>query len=79
MPLGLVVSGANTPDGKLLEKTLLAMPVRRPAAEAGEPHLSLDKGCRGEPCATLAANLGYVLHVPEKANAKKTEAQTWTA
>jgi len=71
LPLGLVVSGANTPDGKLLKTTLLAMPVRRPDTEEVEQHLSLDKGYSGEPCATIAENLGYILHVPDKANAKK--------
>lgn len=71
LPLGLVVSGANTPDGKLLEKTLLAIPVTRPDTKAVEQHLSLDKGYSGEPCATIAEYLGYVLHVPDKANAKK--------
>ena len=71
LPLGLVVSGANTPDGKLLETTLLAMPVERPDAEEVEQHLSLDKGYSGEPCATIAENQGYILHVPDKDNAKK--------
>jgi len=71
LPLGLVISGANTPDGKLLEKTLLAIPVTRPDTEEVEQHLSLDKGYSGEPCATIAEYLGYVLHVPDKANAKK--------
>lgn len=71
LPLGLVASGANTPDGKLLEITLLAMPVERPDAEEVEQHLSLDKGYSGEPCATIAENLGYTLHVPDKDNAKK--------
>jgi putative transposase len=71
LPLGLVVSGANTPDGKLLKTTLLAMPVTRPDTEEVEQHLSLDKGYSGEPCATIAENLGYILHVPDKTNAKK--------
>jgi putative transposase len=71
LPLGLVVSGANTPDGKLLEKTILAMPVQRPDQKVVEQHLSLDKGYSGEPCATIAENLGYILHVPDKANTKK--------
>lgn len=72
LPLGLVVSGANTSDGQLLETTLLAMPVKRPETEDVEQHLSLDKGYSGEPCATIAENQGYILHVPDKANAKKS-------
>jgi putative transposase len=71
LPLGLVVSGANTPDGKLLETTLLAIPIERPAPNKVEQHLSLDKGYSGEPCAATAETLGYTLHVPDKANAKK--------
>ncbi|GER80503.1 transposase, IS5 family [Candidatus Denitrolinea symbiosum] len=79
LPLGLVVSGANTPDGKLLETTLLAIPIERPDPNETEQHLSLDKGYSGEPCATSAEAQGYILHVPDKANAKKTQAETWTA
>src|SRR4030067_770830 len=30
LPLGMVVSGANTPDGRLLESTLGAGPIERP-------------------------------------------------
>jgi putative transposase len=79
LPLGLVVSGANTPDGKLLEPTLLAIPVERPDPKEAEQHLSLDKGYSGEPCATTAETQGYTLHVPDKANTKKTQAPTWAA
>lgn len=79
LPLGLLVSGANTPDGKLLEKTLRAMPMQRPDPEEVEQHLSLDKGYSGEPYAAIAENLGYLLHVPDKVNAKKTQASTRTA
>jgi putative transposase len=71
LPLGLVVSGANTPDGKLLEPTLLAIPIERPDPDETEQHLSLDKGYSGEPCATTAEAQGYTVHVPDKANAKK--------
>ncbi|HEU0292220.1 MAG TPA: IS5 family transposase [Anaerolineales bacterium] len=75
LPLGLVASGANTPDGKLLETTLLAIPVSRPDPEMVEQHLSLDKGYSGEPCATTAQTHSYRLHVPDKANAKKRKRQ----
>lgn len=71
LPLGLVASGANTPDGKLLETTLLAIPVSRPDPDVVEQHLSLDKGYSGEPCEATAQTQGYILHVPDKANAKK--------
>ena len=65
LPLGIVVSGANTPDGKLLERTLLAIPIERPDPDEVEQHLSLDKGYSGEPCTTTAVTQGYTVHVPE--------------
>ena len=71
LPLGLVVSGANVPDGRLLKATWQALPVERPDPTTTEQHLSLDKGYSGEPCATVAAEAGYIIHVPDKANAKK--------
>ena len=71
LPLGIVVSGANTPDGKLLEATLQSMPIERPDPEATPQHLCLDKAYSGEPYTTLAETEGYTLHVPDKANAKK--------
>jgi putative transposase len=71
VPLGLVVSGANTPDGRLLDATLHAVPIERPDPATTEQHLCLDKGYSGEPCARVAKDAGYIVHVPDKANAKK--------
>jgi len=71
VPLGIVLSGANAPDGQWLESTLLAVPIERPDAEATPQHLCWDKAYSGEPCATVAESAGYTLHVPDKANAKK--------
>jgi putative transposase len=71
VPLGIVASGANTPDGRLLEATLEAVPIERPDPETTEQHLCLDKGYSGEPCARVAEDAGYIVHVPDKANAKK--------
>lgn len=71
LPLGIVVSGANTPDGLLLEPTLRAMPIERPNPEETEQHLCLDKAYSGEPYVTLAEAMGYTVHVPDKINAKK--------
>jgi putative transposase len=70
-PLGLVVSGANTPDGPLLEATLTSGPVERPDPSETPQHLCLDKAYSDAPSANVAAAHGYVLHVPDKANAKK--------
>lgn len=71
VPLGLVVSGANTPDGQLLEATLTSGPVERPDPTETPQHLCLDKAYSGTPGAEVAEAHGYVLHVPDKANAKK--------
>jgi len=71
LPLGIVVSGANTPDGLLLEPTLRAMPIERPNPEETEQHLCLDKAYSGEPYVALTEAMGYIVHVPDKVNAKK--------
>ena len=78
LPLGIVVSGANTPDGNLLETTIKTIPIERPLADEVEQHLCLDKGYCGEPCTTVAEEHGYTVHVPDKANAKKTRTATRT-
>lgn len=71
-PLGLVVSGANTPDRNLLEATLASLPIQRPDPEIAPQNLSLDKGYSDGPSADVALTYGYELHVPDKANAKKS-------
>ena len=71
VPLGLAVSGANTPDGQLLEATLTSGPVERPDPSETPQHLCLDKAYSDAPSAAVAQAQGYVLHVPDKANAKK--------
>jgi putative transposase len=77
--LGLVVSGANTPDAQLLEATVTSRPVARPDLTETPPHLCLDKAYSDTPSAEVAQAHGYELHVPDKANAKKTQAQTGPA
>jgi hypothetical protein len=64
-------TGANTPDGQLLEATLTSVPVERPDPTETPQHLCLDKAYSDAPSAKIAAAHGYVLHVPNKANAKK--------
>ncbi|MES4787666.1 MAG: hypothetical protein C4294_19760 [Nitrospiraceae bacterium] len=71
-------TGTNRPDGKLLGPTLLAVPIERPDSQTRPQHLCLDKAYSGAPCTTLAAAAGYTLHVPAKANAKKTQASART-
>lgn len=71
LPLAIVVSGANVPDGHLLESTLQAVPIERPDPATATQHLCLDKAYSGEPCTTVAESAGYTVHVPDKVNAKK--------
>ena len=71
VPLGLVISGANRADVKLLEPTLAAVMMARPAPSDGAQNLCLDKAYAGQPTEELARANGYVVHVPDKANAKQ--------
>lgn len=71
VPLGLVVSGANTPDAQLLDATLTSGPLERPDPTEIQQHLCLDKAYSDAPSAEVAQAHGYELHVPDKANAKK--------
>jgi hypothetical protein len=48
------------------------VPIERPDPATTEQHLCLDKGYSGEPCARVAEEAGYTVHVPDKANAKRT-------
>lgn len=70
IPLALVISSAQTPDGKLLGPTLDALRPDRPDPATTPQHLVVDKAYAGEPCANVAAAHSYILHVPDKRNAK---------
>jgi putative transposase len=72
VPLGLIINRANRPDGQLLAATLVSGPIERPDPTETPQHLCLDKAYSGTPTAEVADAFGYVLHVPDKANAKKT-------
>ena len=69
IPLGLAVSGANTPDGNLLTPTLKGIVIDRPAPSEGPQNLCLDKAYSNTPCVTVADAANYEVHVPDKANA----------
>ncbi len=71
VPLGVVVSGANTPDGRLLESTLASMPIERPDPQTTSQNVCLDKAYSDAPSAEVTQAYGYEIHVPDKANAKK--------
>jgi hypothetical protein len=71
VPLGVVVSGANTPDARLLEPTLASLPIDRPDPYSTPQNLCLDKAYSDGPSVEVVLTFGYEIHVPDKANAKK--------
>lgn len=71
LPLAVIVSGANVPDGPLLESTLAAMPIEQPDPQTTPQNLCLDKAYSNAPCQQVAKAYGYDMHAPDKANAKK--------
>jgi putative transposase len=71
VPLAIEASGANTPDSKLLAPMLAGVPIEKPDSQTTLQHLCLDKGYSGEPSRIVAEAAGYVVHVPDKANAKE--------
>ncbi len=63
-PLAVCISGANTPDGKLLKATLDAVVVVRPEPTEQKPqHLCLDKGYDNAPAEAIVKGAGYVPHI----------------
>jgi putative transposase len=63
-PLAVVVAGANVHDTKLLEQTLQAVVVERPAPSAEQPqHLCLDKAYDNPTGWEAAVGYGYVPHI----------------
>ncbi|WP_373190816.1 IS5 family transposase, partial [Halomonas sp.] len=78
LPLGVVIAGANRHDMKLLQPTLEAMAVARPAPTAEAPQgLCLDKGYDYDEVRALVAEFGYTAHIRgrgEEAQALKREA-----
>ncbi len=63
-PLSVVIGGANVPDFKLLEATLDAVVLERPApTEQAPQHLCLDKGYDKQPAREVAERHGYTPHI----------------
>jgi hypothetical protein len=71
VPLAIVVAGANVPDSKLLAATLEASPIEGPDPQTQTQNLCLDKGYSDEPSTQVVEQHGYIIHVPDKSNAKK--------
>ena len=64
-PLSVVIAGANVPDFKLLEATLDAIVVERPAHTDRAPHehLCLDKGYDKAPVREIVQERCYIPHI----------------
>jgi putative transposase len=56
----VAIDGANIPDAKLLRATIEAIVVERPAPEAYEQHLCLDKGYDNPTGRVAAEHAGYL-------------------
>ncbi len=84
-PLSVVVAGANVPDFKLLEATLDAIVVERPAPTDQAPqHLCLDKGYDNALVGEIVQERNYVPHIRkigeeklDKAGEKRYPARRW--
>ena len=84
-PLSVVIAGANVPDFKLLEATLDAVVVERPApTEQAPQHLCLDKGYDKQPAREVAERHGYTPHIRkigeeklDSAGEKRYPARRW--
>ena len=82
-PLAAVIAGANVHDTKLLDATLTAVVVERPAVADQEQHLCLDKGYDNPTGHAAVAKHHYVSHIRrigEDATArrhKKSKPRRW--
>lgn len=73
-PLSVIVAGANRHDTKLLEATLDAIVVQRPAPTEERPqHLCLDKGYDNPTGREAAQKHGYTPHIRRIGEEKKDE------
>jgi putative transposase len=83
IPLGVAIDGANRPDYQMMEATVRAIPIPRPAPTPEQPqHLCLDNGYDYEAVRTVAVEWGYTLHIrprgeEAKARAAGKKARRW--
>jgi len=67
IPIGLTVSGANTHDKRLVEKTLESMPIERPEPTGRSPqNICMDKGYDFPDIRELVDQWGYTAHIPRR-------------
>jgi putative transposase len=67
VPIGLAVSGANTPDMRLVEETLESIPVDRPQPTRLQPqHFCGDKGYDYPTVRQTLKEWGYTIHIKSR-------------
>jgi putative transposase len=78
VPIGLAVEGANRNDFKMVEATLMSIPIARPTPTPAQPQgICLDKGDDDDEVRELLAEFGFTAHIRargEEAKALKQEA-----
>jgi len=72
IPLAIEVGPSSRHDAKMLAATLDAVVIERPEpTDKQEQNLCLDKAYSGEPSKVVVEERCYLIHVPDKANAKE--------
>jgi putative transposase len=78
VPIGLAVEGANRNDFKMVETTLMSIPIERPTPTPVPPQgICLDKGYDDDEVREWLAEFGFTAHIRargEEAKALKQEA-----
>ena len=78
VPIGLAVEGANRNDFKMVEATLMSIPIARPTPTPAPPQgICLDKGYDDDEVCELLAEFGFTAYIRargEEAKALKQEA-----
>ena len=76
MPLGLVVSGANTHDMRLVLATVRSIPIRRPRpTRRRRQHCCADKGYDYPEVRELLKHWGYTAHIKSRGEEEQERKQ----
>jgi putative transposase len=78
VPIGLAVEGAHRNEFKMVEATLMSIPIERPTPTPAQPQgICLDKGYDDDEVRELLAEFGFTAHIRargDEAKALKQEA-----
>jgi putative transposase len=76
VPLGLAVEGANRNDVKMVEATLMSIPMARPTPTPAQPQgICLDKGDDDDEVRELLAEFGFTAHIRARGEEAKALTQ----